>query len=91
MALAKRCDRCGKFYEWYRASSTENEHIKSEFIEDQYDDSLVCGGANAIVLCKNSHVGDRIKNIATIDLCPECLRAFDTFINPFKQEVNDNG
>lgn len=50
MALAKRCDRCGKFYVWYLASSTENEHIKSEFIEDKHDDSLVCGGANAIVL-----------------------------------------
>lgn len=25
MALAKRCDRCGKFYVWYLASSTGGE------------------------------------------------------------------
>lgn len=91
MALAKRCDRCGKFYVWYLASSTENEHIKSEFIEDQHGDSLVCGGANAIVLCKNSHIGKRIKDIATLDFCPECLKAFDAFMNPLRQEANDNG
>lgn len=33
-------------------NNTENEHIKSEFIEDKHNDSLVCSGANAIVLCK---------------------------------------
>lgn len=91
MALAKRCDRCGKFYEWYLASSTENEHIESKFIEGQHSDSLVCGGANAIVLCQNSCIGERIKTIRSIDLCPECLQAFDAFINPLKQEVKGNG
>lgn len=91
MSLAKRCDRCGKFYEWYCASSTENEHIKSEFIEDKYDDSLVCGGANAIMLCQNGCTGERIKTIATLDFCPECLKAFDTFMNPLRQEGKGNG
>lgn len=91
MALAKRCDRCGKFYEWYLASSTENEYIKSEFIEDKHNDSLVCGGANAIVLRKNSPIGERIKDISTLDFCPECLKAFDEFMNPLRQEVKDNG
>ena len=65
--------------------------IKSEFIEDKHDDSLVCGGANAIVLCKNSPIGKRIKDISTLDFCPECLKAFDAFMNPLRQEVKDNG
>ena len=60
MALAKKCDRCGKFYEWYVS-----------------DD-----GANAVGLCQVNRIGDRwIVNKSGYDLCPECLREFDAFMN----------
>lgn len=51
----------------------------------------IYGGANAIVLRKNSPIGKRIKDISTLDFCPECLKAFDAFMNPLRQEVKDNG
>ncbi len=70
MAIAKRCDRCGKFYEYY---STDDN-------------------ANAVGLCLINKIGDAwIVKKSVYDLCPECLLAFDAFINPLKQEVKGNG
>lgn len=63
-----------------------------EFRGKQTDNGeWVYGGANAIVLRKNSPIGKRIKDISTLDFCPECLKAFDAFMNPLRQEVKDNG
>lgn len=60
MALAKKCDRCGKLYEHYPAGR-----------KLQY---------NAIRrLCKIENNGI-ISEGVSIDLCPECMEAFDAFM-----------
>ena len=60
MALAKKCDRCGKLYEHY----PNGKKFQANAIRRCYmlDDG-----------CLSSH--DKI-----IDLCPECMEAFDESI-----------
>ena len=60
MALANKCDRCGKLYEHYPTGS-----------KLQY---------NAIRrLCRTDY-GGLIGSDNNIDLCPECMEAFDAFM-----------
>ena len=60
MALAKKCDRCGKLYEHYPAGK------KSQ--------------ANAIRrVCKYAS-GYMDRQDDALDLCPECMSAFDEFM-----------
>lgn len=60
MALAKKCDRCGKLYEHYP--------IGKKF------------QANAIRRCYMLDDGRLSSNDKIIDLCPECMKAFDEFM-----------
>ena len=60
MALAKKCDRCGKLYEHYQTCSNK-----------QY---------NAIRILYKTENGGITSVGVTIDLCPECMKAFDTFM-----------
>lgn len=69
MALARKCDRCGKLYEYYES-----------------DDET-----NAVALFGVYEDGGIFNEEEPRDLCPECLRAFDAFMNLLKQEVKDNG
>lgn len=61
MAVAKRCDRCGKFYE----ASPENMYSYEENGEKFYVDSIRLGKWNA-----KTKGWDNI--ISAYDLCKEC-------------------
>lgn len=60
MALAKKCDRCGKLYEYYPTGN-----------KTQY---------NAVKRCMILRDGNLYTDEKSIDLCPECMKAFDEFI-----------
>ena len=60
MALAKKCDRCGKLYEHYPTGS-----------KPQY---------NAIRRLYKTENGGITSVGESIDLCPECMEAFDKFM-----------
>ena len=60
MSLAKKCDRCGKFYEHYPVGNS--------------------GACNAIKKVRR-HLGGTVDVFAaTIDLCPDCMAAFEKFM-----------
>ena len=60
MAMAKKCDRCGKLYEHYPKGN------KSQ--------------SNAIKRVGKAENGAITSEGMSIDLCPECMGAFDTFM-----------
>ena len=60
MALAKKCDRCGKLYEHYPNGKNS-----------------LC---NAIKRVRKAENGAITFEEISIDLCPECMEAFDKFM-----------
>lgn len=60
MALAKKCDRCGKLYEHY----PPDKKLK----------------ANGLRLCYIDEHGNYNSFGPAIDLCPECMKAFNEFM-----------
>ena len=64
MAVAKKCDRCGKFYEYYAGRNTEFK--KS-------------GKSNGLVLLDYDTKGGYWVN-KSYDLCPECMRKLEAFL-----------
>ena len=60
MALAKKCDRCGKLYEHYPNGKKS-----------------LC---NAIKRVGKAENGALTFEENSIDLCPECMKAFDMFM-----------
>ena len=60
MAIAKKRDRCGKFYEHYSIGNP--------------------GACNAIKKVRRHLDGTVDAFAATIDLCPDCMAAFDEFM-----------
>lgn len=61
MALAKKCDRCGKFYEHYTAVNQT-------------------GAYNAVGKIRRLLNGAIGSCDTAIDLCPDCMAAFEKFI-----------
>ena len=61
MALAKKCDRCGKFYEQYTAVNQT-------------------GVYNAVSKIRRFPNGTIGSFDTAIDLCPDCMAAFEKFI-----------
>ena len=64
MALAKKCDRCGKLYEHY---PTGNKN-QANGIKRVYKDM-------------SGYI--RFEDLS-LDLCPECMKAFDEFMTKGK-------
>lgn len=62
MALAKKCDRCGKLYEVEKREILRNPVDGLSLITRQPDNSSVC-------------------NRRYIDLCPQCLKSLDYWLN----------
>ena len=60
MALAKKCDRCGKLYEYYPTGNKLR--------------------ANAVRRCVILPSGGLVGSDNTLDLCQECMKAFDEFM-----------
>ena len=61
MSLAKRCDRCGKFYDHYPTGN-----------KPQY---------NAIRRVQTMRDGTTYGYDKDLDLCQECMRAFNEFLD----------
>lgn len=60
MALAKKCNRCGKYYDPYPAGNRNR-----------------CNGIRKCFILDNGTVS---YNNDAIDLCEECMKAFDEFM-----------
>ena len=60
MAIARKCDRCGKLYEHYPNGKNS-----------------LC---NAIKRVRKAENGAITFEEISIDLCPECMSAFDEFM-----------
>ena len=69
MALAKKCNRCGKYYDPYPNLNSNQ-----------------CNGIRKCFICDNGTV--RYNNDA-IDLCQECMDAFDDFMIYDVQQENN--
>lgn len=72
----------------FRGKRTDN----GEWVEGYYYKAKYCRTDDE--LCDYitvPHPIGKIKDIATLDFCPECLKAFDAFMNPLRKEVKDNG
>lgn len=66
MAMAKKCDRCGKLYEHYpKSNKSQNNAISVTLRKIQRDD---LGG-----------IANTIQN-SVIDLCKECMDEFEKFM-----------
>lgn len=62
MALANKCDRCGKLYEYYPLGDAP-------------------GICNSIARLRKNDIGQVVWSQKNIDLCPECMKAFNEFLN----------
>ena len=70
MAVAKKCDRCGKLYEHYpKSNKSQSNAISVTLRKIQRDD--LGGIANTI-------------HDSVIDLCPECMDEFEKFMTKGK-------
>ena len=67
MAIAKQCDRCGKFYNPYPMSNNPNNN------PNMYN-------ALRRIRMNNSNMVE-LTGSSPIDLCEECMSEFDKFIN----------
>lgn len=67
MALAKKCDRCGKLYEHYPIGSIPE-------------------GFNAVRRVRNRVNGNAECEESAIEMCPECMAAFEKFMEELKSE-----
>lgn len=67
ISLTIKCDRCGKTYDHYALLSNE-----------------IYGAAyNSLKRCiRDSDGHEHETDIPAIDLCPECMRKFDWFMDP---------
>lgn len=66
MAMAKKCDRCGKLYEHYPKSNKSQSNAISVTLRKIQRDDL--GG-----------IANTIQN-SVIDLCQECMDEFEKFM-----------
>ena len=66
MAIARKCDRCGKLYEYYPICS-RNLRLCNKI---QYN------GVQRIY----NHINGGYDSDSPLDFCPECMSAFDEFM-----------
>ena len=68
--IARKCDRCGKYYEPYRSN------------HDGFEEGV--NGISFIHMKTNRECSSAVKD--RYDLCPECLRAAIAFIKEGKKD-----
>ena len=71
--LAKKCDRCGKFYELY----TEKSKCRAKDVN----------GIAFVHICTNGDYSGTKSD--GYDLCPECLNAVIDFVNGGTKNAED--
>lgn len=74
MALAKKCDVCGKFYDHYEA------------IND-YDGAF--RNYNTLTVYRKTKYEKSTTTKYNFDLCPECMKAFEEWINNRKEDKDE--
>lgn len=85
--LALKCDRCGKYYEFYN-STGQNE--TSEFIRHSKEYSIEKRAENSFIICERYRNRDVTeKPIEDYDLCPECMRAL--YWEYYKEQIKKAG
>lgn len=72
MAVARKCDRCGKYYDEYGN-------------RDAFHRSYVCGIAFVDKKRDKSYSGTDENGF---DLCPDCLESVRRFVLEYKKEEN---
>lgn len=77
MAIAKQCDRCGKFYNYYLTSGADVHEG-----DDMY---------NALKRVQMNRTGSYVlSDSSPIDLCKECMHEFDNFMDMKKNDSTNS-
>lgn len=74
MAIARKCDRCGKLYEHYPTDDNCEDGEQHNSIRKVYRD------VNYKLLAETK----------PLDLCPDCMRAFNEFMSEFSKGEKEN-
>ena len=65
---AKKCDRCGKFYDFYNIECSGNKKKFSKRF-------------NSIDVVRRNMEGGTVANYIKFDLCPDCMADFENFMS----------